>query len=76
MTEAEKRQIKIAVAVQDQPDGTYHLTNDMGVAAVEVKSIDDALEIVNAWAKIRASQEDALGVEIVVEFSYPVLTFH
>lgn len=76
MAQTEKRQIRIAVAVQARPDGTHLLTSDMGVASEEVKSIDDALEIIDAWAKIRLAREDAKGAEIVVDLSYPALTFH
>lgn len=72
----EKRQIRLAVAIQSRPDGTHMLSCDMKVAPKEVKSLDDALEYINAWAKIRLAQEDAKGAEIVVDLSYPALTFH
>lgn len=74
--ETSKKQIRIAVSVQSQPDGSYLLENDMGQEPVEVKSIDDVLEIANVWAKIRKTQKDAIGAEIVVDLSYPALTFH
>lgn len=76
MTPIEKPQIVIAVAVQSRPDGTYLLTNDMGTVPETVESIDDVLEMVNSWAKIRLAQADAKNAEIVVEFSYPALTSH
>lgn len=76
MISTAKRQIRIAVAVQSRPDGSHLLTSDMDVAPVEVKSIDDALEIINVWAKIRLTKDDAAGAEIVVDLSYPALTFH
>lgn len=76
MVTTAKRQIRIAVAVQARPDGSHLLTSDMDVAAAEVKSIDDALEIINAWAKIRLGKDDAKDAEIVVDLSYPALTFH
>lgn len=71
-----KRQIRIAVAAQLQPDGTYRLTSDFGVAPEEVKSIEEALDVINAWAKIRLAQDDGTGAEIVVDLSYPALTLH
>ncbi|KGG87705.1 hypothetical protein P245_19835 [Comamonas thiooxydans] len=76
MPNTEKREIRIAVAVLDQPDGTFVLTNDFGLPSEEVKSIDDALEIVDVWAKMRLEKDDAKDAKIVVDFSYPVLTFH
>lgn len=48
MTLSTKRVIRISVAVQSRPDGAYLLTSDMNVAPEEVRSINDALEIVNA----------------------------
>lgn len=76
MADAVAKQIRIAVAIQARPDGTYLLTSDMDVPPVEVKSIDDALERIDAWAKIRLSHNDAKDAEIVVDLSYPALAFH
>lgn len=76
MARAVAPQIRISVAIQARPDGTYLLTSDMDVAPEEVKSIEDALETIDGWAKIRLSQNDAKGAEIVVDLSYPALSFH
>ena len=71
MPHREKREIRIAIAVQGQPDKTSLLTNDMGAPLVDVGSIDGHLGIVDAWAKRRLARNDAKGAKRTVDVTNP-----
>lgn len=76
MSEHPTHEIRMAVEVVTQPDGTFRVSNEIGLRSEEVGSIDDVLEVVDTWAKTRRAMPDGAGAQIVVDFNHSTPSIH